>query len=531
MKLSNKFLLVISIIILLLHPNLNPTLADEHLFDNQIRGDNYLNLYSGIDNSLLTTFGISEFVGKSGDSTLNALDQAFGIITFLQLYDIFGDTEFLDRAKLLADIIYTNFQDPRFQLIANYYDSDTKIVSNYRNAIDNFLIAWAFDDLVDRVDQTDSVLVRDLKTRAESIAFNLENFLNGDFFVESFRVDNPALSAKFNVYVNLMLSFIILESASDLFNPYSDTVIKIFDLINSSITSPEGGVYSLYIDGYRDDIITLRNTALFSTLGYQLFSKTNNTAYKQTAEKSLDFIRLNFADLGVTRGYFETLEAGKLVQLSKSLFSHSLLLLTFLKSATLGNLNSQLDLRSMWEMINEYFRSKNTNELFYSTIDRSGRPASQKSRSLDNLLMIFTLSRLSTIANVGFDSKVDFRDKAEFHITHIIPDKVTSTLTIKFEDEVVASVNVTGDGKISTSELKVGLDRPKSDEKTQPFSIELLTLNLAFDLASGSFVIQAKVGIELSPSAITLYSAVLIIFLVLLINELSKTKINKSIKR
>ncbi|MCH8909090.1 MAG: hypothetical protein IH840_18575 [Candidatus Heimdallarchaeota archaeon] len=145
--------------------------------------------------------------------------------------------------------------------------------------------------------------------------------------------------------------------------------------------------------------------------------------------------------------------------------------------------------------------------------------------------MIFTLSRLSTIANVGFDSKVDFRDKAEFHITHIIPDKVTSTLTIKFEDEVVASVNVTGDGKISTTELKVGLDRPKSDEKTQPFSIELLTLNLAFDLASGSFVIQAKVGIELSPSAITLYSAVLIIFLVLLINELSKTKINKSIKR
>ena len=42
-----------------------------------------------------------------------------------------------------------------------------------------------------------------------------------DFFIESYRVDNPVLSPKFNVYVNLMLTYIILESDSELFEPFN----------------------------------------------------------------------------------------------------------------------------------------------------------------------------------------------------------------------------------------------------------------------------------------------------------------------
>ncbi|MFV2015946.1 MAG: hypothetical protein ACC656_10980, partial [Candidatus Heimdallarchaeota archaeon] len=331
--------------LLILTSSLSSISADQGL-DGEINGDNYQNLYSKFQNSLFYDLGISEFVNTPSSSVYNAIDQAFGMITFIQLYDVFQNQEFLDRAKSLADVVYTNFQDPRFELISNYYDSSQKILSNNRFAIDNFLIAWALDDLVSRVNQTDLLLVRDYTTRAESIANKLENFVNEDFFVESYRVDNPILSSKFNAYNNLMLSYIILESGSELFEPFADQAIKIFNFINSNLRSDDGGVYSLYSNGFRDDIITLRNTALYANVGFELYSISQNTTYLDEAKQSLEFIKENFADLGVTRGYFETLSGGKLVQLSKSLFSHSLLLLAFLKSANLGDFDSKLDLRS-----------------------------------------------------------------------------------------------------------------------------------------------------------------------------------------
>ncbi|MCE7736939.1 MAG: hypothetical protein GPJ54_18790 [Candidatus Heimdallarchaeota archaeon] len=519
------------ILALLILTSSTSSVIGDQVLDNEINGDNYENLYSQFHNNLFYELGVGEYVNSPSTRVYNAIDQALGMITFVQLYDVFQNQAFLDRAKSLADVVYTNFQDPRFELISNYYDSSQKILGNYRFAIDNFLIAWALDDLVSRVNQTDLLLVRDYTTRAESIANELENFVNEDFFIESYRVDNPILSSKFNAYNNLMLSFIVLESESELFQPFKDQVADIFNFINSNLSSDDGGIYSLYSNGFHDDIITLRNTALFALVGFELYSITQDTNYLNMARRSLNFIKDNFADLGVTRGYFETMAGGKLVQLSKSLFSHSLLLLAFLKSANLGDFDSKLDLRSMWEIINNYFRSDIQNELFYSTIDRSGNPASLQSRSLDNLLMIFTLSRLSTISNIKFNEEVDFRDKATFRISHIIPKNVTSTLTLKFDGEIKKSVNITGTGELITTEFSVNLERPNSDSKNQFFSVQLSTLNLVFDSASGSFKIKAKVGIELSASAITLFSAVLIIFLVLLVNELSKTKLNQPASR
>lgn len=499
---------------------LSTSAAVEELDETEV-GDRYSSLFIEFFSDAFDGIGIKSTI-NSNEDTFTGLDQGLALVTLIQLFDVYNDTTFLFYAQNVADYIFTLLLDPRYDLIANYYSEDSGTLSNYRNVVDNFLISWGLHALADRIPESQALLKNDYQNRAEKVSENLGLVVSDDQFIEKLRIDAPTSPLQFKTYHNLMTAFIILESDNTEITEYTEKAKEIYDFITDNLVGANGEVFTLYYNGFVDDLTILKNQALYINVGLQL-AEIYGENYQTNVMDTVDYVRTNFADLGITRGYFDALRDGGVIQESKSLSSHALLLIAFLKLADTQDIQAELDIIRIWDTIEKHFKSDSI--YYYSTIDRSGNLASPTIYMVDNMLLLFALSRMPIIRQVDYAYQVDFRDQALFNVTHSIPTGVPATFLLSVEDEVALQTTIIGTGEVTTTTLLIDLERPSQDFDVIEFSLELISANITTDSLDGTFTVVADTGIEFEPSQILLFTGITLTIFVITINRLDFEKV------
>ncbi len=510
---------IIFIVLLLTATNSSGYSIADGKLDRVVQGDNYNSIFSNIFYYIIDDLGVRQNVGTHNENIYTGFDQGLALITLMKLYDVFDDRQFLNLAEKLSHFIGTNLYDLRYNLVATYYDVEKTFISNYRNAVDNILIAWGLNLLSSRIDKNDSLNVDLQKDRYEKIKNYLNLFISSDKLIYSFRVDAPTQPIVFNAFNNLITAFILSQSDVAIFSEIDPIIIKIFDFVDQNMTNEEGGVYSLFFKGYHDSIVTLRNTALYANLALNLYSKTEEKKYLTISNQSLNYIQRYFSDIGITRGYIEALENGLPKQQSKSLFSHALVLLGWLKLVNSGVKYAELEALSTWTTISNHFKVKNY-PYYYSTIDRSGSPGSQIIRTSDNLMMLYALSHMPLISKVEFLSKVNYGDKAIFNVTTQLPEGFTTDININFDDKTVETLKISGEKKKQSIIFDLKPPKPKENSRDVDLLISLKTELLVNDYVISNFKVKLDPGLNLSIELVTIFSILLIVVFVLFLNKI-----------
>jgi hypothetical protein len=494
--------------------------AEVNELDKTEKSSRYTLLFSEFFKNAFSGLGIKSSFSQN-ERIFTGFDQGLALVTLIKLYDIYGDPKFLDYAVLVSDFVFTMLHDPRFALIGSFYDESRLFLSNYRNVVDNLFLTWGLNSLADRIPNEQQLLKKDFSDRANKIANQLDMFVDTDQFIESVRIDSPSGVLQFKTYHNLLSSFIILESENDQLSTYIPKVQEIFDFVTENLRGENGEIYTLFYSGFVDNLVLLKNMALYINVGLQLAEILNDDNYLNIIQPTIEYIRNNFADLGVTRGYFEAIKDGSVIQEAKSLFSHALLLISFLKLSNIGDETAYLDSIRIWDTIEKYFKIANQPR-YFSTINRAGVQASPTIKMNDNLMILFALSRMPIISSVSFASIVDFRNLAVFNVTHQIPNLMQASISLFFGQQEIKIVNITGTGELTSTEIVTTLQRPNRHLEEQMFSIVLTTSNIRTDSLVNVFRIAAQTGIEFQPSQILLFAAVVLIIFVVAINRLNK---------
>ncbi len=447
------------------------------------------------------------------------VNQGLALITLMKLYDVYQDSYFIKKAIAISEYLSTYMIDLRYGLVSSFYDDDSEFISNYRNFADNLLITWGLDRLIEVMQKSGDyteLAINFQQKRRDYIFRDLDTFVLENQFIGSYRVDDFQSSPIFNVYDNLMAAFIITQT--DNFDYMLPVLYKMYDFIKANVSSEKGGIYTIFNKGYHDNLITLKNTALFINVALKLYQLTDNETYLNDAKKSMDYLDY-FTDIAKTGGYVEALIDDKPIQQSKSLFSHAILLLAFTNLANLEIEGADLLLLGISKTIFDFFAATGKG-YFFSSITKNGEPASESVMGYDNLMILYALTELPILSRVNFNSKVEFSDLAKIDVKLRIPVGITSNVTVSVNDKQVASKLVKGTGNNQIIAFEVTPPRPNSNLLDVPLLIQIDTIGLKTDQISSYFTVVKDTGIILSTEVVTLFSVMLIIVFVLFLKNI-----------
>lgn len=486
-----------------------------------VEGESKASYFQDIFTLAMKNSGIkSSLAGSSGDKIFKGIDQALAMLSAVNLYDIYGTIDYLNKALAISDFASTFLTDPSEILVASFYEDSNDFVSNLRNMEDNLMLMWGFTELSKRLN--DTLLIQKQDNRAEFLAKDIHNFIDGDLFLPTFRVDNILSSNIFNAYHNLFSAYIITEDPVR-FASLLPNAINVFEFVKANMTSENGGIHTIYTMGFHDTIVSLKNTAIYSLLGLKLFEITGSQQYFDDATVAIDYILTYCLDIGLTGGYFELFVDDKPIQKSKSLSSHAFLLLAFQKLVALGNESARIDLLALWQTIMTYFRK---DKIFDSTISRDGSGGSSQIATFDNLLLIYALSQMPLISRIDFLSEIEFSDTAVVNITYSATENTDFNLTLYYwkgnEDPQKISQIITGTGSLETISLEFTPVRPESDVVENEILVVIRSETIITDYVQSDFLVIKDTGLVLSTQTVTLFSVLLIIVFVYFLRSLQK---------
>ncbi|MCE7735206.1 MAG: hypothetical protein GPJ54_10035 [Candidatus Heimdallarchaeota archaeon] len=515
MKKSISFLIVF----LIVSSSMINTSAEPYM--KNVEGDSKTRYFEDIFTLAMQNNGIkASLKGTSGNDIFKGIDQALAMLSAVNLYDIYGTIDYLNKALAISDFASTFLTDPSEILVASFYEDGNDFVSNQRNMEDNLMLMWGFTELSKRLN--DTLLIQKQDNRAEFLAKDIHNFIDGDLFLPSFRVDNKISANIFNAYHNLFSAYIITEDPVR-FADLLPNAINVFEFVKANMTSENGGIHTIYARGFHDNLVSLKNTAIYSLLALKLFEITGTQQYFDDATAAIDYILAYCLDIGLTGGYFEIFIDDKPIQKSKSLSSHAFLLLAFQKLVALGNESARIDLLSLWQTIMAYFR---TGKIFESTISRDGTQGSNHIATFDNLLLIYALSQMPLISRIDFLSEIEFSDTAVVNITYSASENTEFNLTLYFwkgsEDPQKISQIITGTGSLETISLEFTPVRPDSDVVDNEMLVVLRSETIITDFVQSAFLVIKDTGLVLSTQTVTLFSVLLIIVFVYFLRSLQK---------
>jgi hypothetical protein len=326
-----------------------------------------------------------------------------------------------------------------------------------------------------------------------------------------------------------LASYIITQSGSKIFEELNYIPELVFDFINENVSSSLGGIYSIYFKGFHDDIITLRNTALFSNLAINLYQEKGEQKYLDAAIKSMKFIQTYFTDVGIAGGYIEALRENEPVQISKSLFSHAFVMLAWIKMVNLNQDFAKIELLSTWYTIDNFFK-KGDLPYYHSTLETTGQPASNNINTLDNLVMIFALSYMPIISKVEHDNSVEFSDLFQTNITLQVPEGINTTITVSFDGEEIDKFSVLGTGELEIFPREYSLPKPSTNIDTVIMRVNISTGGIETDKLTTAFFVINDPGINLSIQFVTIFSGLMIMAFVILFNRVFKNYEGKPLK-
>ena len=154
-----------------------------------VEGNSRTLFFDDIFKFALKNSGIkSSLKGSSGNTIYKGIDQALAMLSAVNLYDIYGNKEYLNQALAISDFASTFLTDPSEILVASFYEENIDFISNLRNMEDNLMLMWGFTELSKRLN--DTLLIEKQDNRAEFLAKDIDNFIDGNLFLPSFRVDN-----------------------------------------------------------------------------------------------------------------------------------------------------------------------------------------------------------------------------------------------------------------------------------------------------------------------------------------------------
>lgn len=531
----NKKHLLLIILQIYLMVNITPAFGAlaETGYDIHTTGENYFTFFAPMyqrfegSNALIGTY----YQGQT--ATYNAINQGFAIANLMRFYDMYSSEQFITDAKKISDAIGTYLIDLRYDLAAAYYSTATNEMSNYRYFTDNLLISWGLKNLAENLDPEDQIANQTQYDRLAYIDRGLSLFDTGSGFREFLRVDQDIpVTPVVKAYPSLLAMYLLLVNHQ--LAVFQTSLLKQYEFIRENMTTTEGGVVTIFKNGYTDDIVSVTNTMLFVNVALQLYKQTQNTQYLSDAEKAFNYVQTYAKDVSITRGYIETLQNNLPLQQSKSLFSHALIILAMLEFAAQGK-NLQIDLLITWRAIMSYFRTNGG--LFYSTISRAG-VGSGSVKIFDNLMMLHALSEMPNIVMVDNYGEVQFSDKFTMNVTAFIPKNYETTLEIYFDADKVLSKKVIGTGEITSYHLELATPRPKDVDASYSIYINLKSEDIITDQAISETKVINRTGINLSLQAISLLSIVLIVVFVLFINKVNtmdktdmEQKVNAQTKR
>ncbi|MCY3414777.1 MAG: AGE family epimerase/isomerase [Candidatus Heimdallarchaeota archaeon] len=533
-----KWVFFVFLLLVIPHPA-----SMEETYDISVHGTNYDEFYSPILGSIQrSSGGIATLWGSSNDLYLG-INQGMALVTFIKLFDLYQEQKFIDAALKISDFVPSYLVDQRYGLVSSYYDAGEDQMSIYRNFADNLLMIWGLKELANRLNYSDSIEfntnlgetrnteVLEQVNRITYLEKDLDSFVLTDRFIGSYRIDNPSVPSMFNTFDNLFASYLITQT--DEFSSILPTVENVFSFVKDNVRTSKGGVLSIYKSGYTDKTVSLRNTALFAILGLNLYQLTGTQSYLDTAIATMDYINTYFIDIGLTGGYLEALEDEKPIQQSKSLFSHAILLQVLVKLANLGNKDAKTQLLALSKTITQHFKYQyysdtdyydqvtEVRSIFYSSINRDGKPTSSSITIFDNLIMLYALADMPLLTNVEMFSEVDFSDRVKLSLSVMIPDDINSKIKVYFDDELVETKEMVGDGSVQHLTLELTPPRPDSDYEQVQLRVEIETEDLVTDVIESEFKVRKDTGIVLSAEVITILSVILIVVFVYFLKNIS----------
>ena len=230
----------------------------------------------------------------------------------------------------------------------------------------------------------------------------------------------------------------------------------------------------------------------------------------------MEYIQSEFFDIGLTGGYFESLVDGAPIQQSKSLFSHALLLQLLLKLANFGISSARIYLISLWRTISQYFRET---YFFLTTLNRGGKSASSAINTIDNVMMLYSMSSLPLIATLNYTKNIEFKDQVEINMGLQVPNNIGSTVIISVNGKEIDRFDVLGSKNRISKTITLDPIRPSNNNEEFKYEIQLLTQGVFTDSIQIEVDVSLNPGVDLSLGVITVFSIITIVIFVLFVKR------------